>query len=150
MSVAQFMDHVRSSDLDAVKRALGCTPAVLQGRGAEQRTALHLAAAEGDANMLRLLLQHGADVAAMDAAGEVPLIVAARQGHLAVVRELLAGPGRRGLLRSMSKDGSTALHAAAAAGQGEVVSLLLEVGAPMDVRDRAGRTPLDLAPSGLM
>lgn len=58
------------------------------------------------------------------------------QGHLAVVRELLADAGRRSCLKSLSKDGSTALHVAAAAGQAEVVQLMLDAGARTDARDR--------------
>jgi hypothetical protein len=58
------------------------------------------------------------------------------QGHLAVVRELLADAGRRSCLKSLSKDGSTALHIATAAGQAEAVQLLLDAGARTDARDR--------------
>lgn len=65
-----------------------------------------------------------------------PAALPTRQGHVAAVQELLRDPGRRGLLRAMSRDGSTALHLAAAAGQEEVAGLLLVAGAPADVKDR--------------
>lgn len=58
------------------------------------------------------------------------------QGHLAVVKELIADAGRRSCLKLMAKDGSTALHIAAAAGRAEVVQLLMDAGARPDAKDR--------------
>jgi hypothetical protein len=81
MSLAHntFFNDVRHGDLAAVKRALARSRAVLHARGADQRTALHIAAEVGNHLVLRTLLQQGADYAAADAAGEVPLMLAARQ-----------------------------------------------------------------------
>jgi hypothetical protein len=82
MSVAgnYFFVDVRRGDLAAVKRALARQPGVLRVRGvADQRTALHVAAEVGNHLVLRTLLANGADYAAADAAGEVPLMLAARQ-----------------------------------------------------------------------
>lgn len=191
LSVNFFFSDVKRGDLAAVKRGLSTQPGVLHARaGPEQRTPLHAAAEVGNHLVLRTLLQQGADYGAVDAAGEVPLMLAARnvsdagrrdkaeggtvfvsgvvaanvcffasacshtrthstlhtstlcpqsittQGHLAVARELLADAGRRACLKSMSKDGSTALHIAAASTQAGVVQLLLDAGARTDVRDR--------------
>ena len=55
------------------------------------------------------------------------------------MRELLADAGRRACLKTLAKDGSTALHAAAAATQPAVVQLLLDAGARTDVRDRVSK-----------
>lgn len=80
MSVAQFLQHVRDGDLTAVKHAVECTPSVLHGCTAEeQRNALHVAAEAGAVNVLRFLLQQQVDFTAPDVAGEVPLMLAARQ-----------------------------------------------------------------------
>jgi ankyrin repeat protein len=55
---------------------------------------------------------------------------------MAVVRELIADAGRRSCLRAITKDGSTVVHIASAAGQAAVVQLLLDAGARADGRDR--------------
>jgi hypothetical protein len=79
-AINALMSDIRRGDLAAVKRALERQPALLHARaGAEQRTPLHVAAEVGNHLVLRTLLQQGADYAAADAAGEVPLMLAARQ-----------------------------------------------------------------------
>ena len=78
LSVASFFGDVKRGDLAAVKRALGRQPAVLHARAADGRTPLHAAAEVGNHLVLRTLLQLGADYAAADAAGELPLMLAAR------------------------------------------------------------------------
>lgn len=52
-------------------------------------TMLHWAASEGHENVCYWLLQRGADIQAKDSAGEIPLHLAARQGHTPVVKLLL-------------------------------------------------------------
>jgi ankyrin repeat protein len=50
-----------------------------------------------------------------------------------------------GNVRAASAQGDTALHGAAARGYGAIAKLLLDRGAPRDVRNRKGATPLDVA-----
>lgn len=66
------------------------------------------------------------------------------QGHLTVTKDLLADAGRRACVKSMAKDGSTALHLAAAAGHDDAVQLLLGAGARPDARDRVSAHRLGL------
>jgi ankyrin repeat protein len=80
LAINSFFADVRRGDLAAVKRALGRQAGVLHARaGSEQRTPLHIAADIGNHLVLRTLLQNGADYTAADSAGEVPLMLAARQ-----------------------------------------------------------------------
>jgi hypothetical protein len=80
VGLAAFCEEVKRGDLAAIKRALGAHPGLLHSKlGAAARTPLHVAAAGSHQLVLRLLLQHGADCAAADALGEVPLMVAARE-----------------------------------------------------------------------
>lgn len=50
------------------------------------QTALHMAAARGDVDQLKLILSHGADANKCDRDGVTPLRYAIRAGHLDVVK----------------------------------------------------------------
>ena len=103
---------------------------------------LHLAAAVGDVNLVKELLEKGANPNAKDRFNQTPLHFAARHGHVEVVKLLLeykADPNAK------DKDSVTPLHAAASNGRVDVVKLLLEYGADPKVEDKDGDTPLDLA-----
>ncbi|GES61532.1 ankyrin repeat-containing protein [Aspergillus terreus] len=73
--------------------------------------------------------------------GDTPLIWAARQGQVACVQKLVErDPDPARLI-----DGRAAIHDAAAAGQDQIVAVLLEAGVSVSLSDRDGRTPLELA-----
>jgi hypothetical protein len=71
-----------------------------------------------------------------------PLMLAAREGHVAMVRLLLE---RRGAVNAGNSDGVTPLYLAALEGHEEVVSLLLERGADTSRTIYLGYTPLSIA-----
>ena len=106
---------------------------------------LHLACYFGREDAARLLLDAGADPAAL-ATGHpsamAPLASAVAGGHPALVELLLASgapPSPR------QAGGFTPLHAAAARGDRKSCELLLSAGASRDERDDAGATPADHA-----
>ncbi len=68
---------------------------------------------------MTLLLGSGADVKAADEDGEVPLHLAAGQGHREIVTKLL---NKGADVKVTNKSGSTPLHYAAANGHREVVA----------------------------
>lgn len=106
------------------------------------RQALTKAATKGSLKILRLLLDHGADVHPKKENEISPLFKAAEAGHLAVVVELLdrkADPNWQG------KNGQTALFRAAEAGHLAVVEVLLERKADANWRAKNGQTALFLA-----
>jgi len=72
------------------------------------------------------------------------LLEAVRNGDLARLREFVSrSPG---LARAEGKEGYTALHLAACAGEWPMAACLLDAGADINARDRAeGRTPLHCA-----
>ncbi|MDR1303215.1 MAG: ankyrin repeat domain-containing protein [Puniceicoccales bacterium] len=89
-------------------------------------TALHLAAGKGHVEVVKLLLDAGADVNALDEEDCAALHLAAMKGHAEVVRALLRAPGADA--NATDAYGRTALHLAAEKGCREVVRVLLRAG----------------------
>ncbi len=125
------------------------TPASILGA-----TPFFLAAAAGDANIMRLLLAAGADP--LLTAGELmrPLMAAAgmtrlvdflpgeESSHLEAVK-LAVELGSD--VNETAKDGETALHAASFTGADTIVKFLVDKGANVDAKDKLGRTPWSMA-----
>jgi len=114
-----------------------------------RRTILHLAAASADmspspagADVVRALLQGGANASCTDATGETPLTLAVATDQSTVVVELLNAGSP---VDAQDVDGSTPLHGAARVGARNSAQVLLAHGAPTDVTDAKGFTPLDYA-----
>ncbi|RYP53370.1 hypothetical protein DL768_001615 [Monosporascus sp. mg162] len=106
---------------------------------------LRWAVETGDAEVVKLFLERGADVAVANKDGWTPLIAASSKGHIDVVRLLLATSGVNADLKD-SKSGQTPLNWAAANGYEAVVQLLLDTGkVDINSRDNNGRTPLQWA-----
>ena len=85
-----------------------------------------------DAAQVRRLITQGVDVNATDAAGDVPLIMAAYLGHAEITLLLLeAGADVSAVDPGMK---ATALHAAAYAGRTEPAKLLIEHGIDVDAQ----------------
>ncbi|PAA52464.1 hypothetical protein BOX15_Mlig020447g1, partial [Macrostomum lignano] len=105
---------------------------------------LHLAAGYNRTKIIRLLLQHGADVHAKDKGGLVPLHNACSYGHYEVA-ELLLQAGAS--VHAVDLWQFTPLHEAASKGRAEVCALLLAHSADPFHANCHGKTPADLAPT---
>ncbi|PRW56072.1 ankyrin PH and SEC7 domain containing secG-like [Chlorella sorokiniana] len=129
-------------------------------------TALHLAAYKGAADVVRLLLQFGADASAVAPDGRSPLLMAVNAGQRHAVAALLEGGAslesealldtavvsdrRRAdilklLLDAGARSWGTALVEAADRGLRLQVQLLLKAGCPIGSTDEKGRTALHAA-----
>ena len=102
------------------------------------------AGAEGRAEILKLTLAAGADLASLNRYGGTALIPAAHHGHVENVKILL---GTRIAIDHVNKLGWTALLEAVILGDGgaahtDIVRLLVDAGAKVDLADREGVTPL--------
>jgi uncharacterized protein len=122
----------------------------------EGATPLMRAAKNGDAPAMRLLLDHSADPAIVQKNRTTALMLAAGQGRglgvfakdyategalLEAVKVLVA----RGVdVNAVNDSGQTAMHFAAQASD-EIVRFLAEHGARLDVKDKQGRMPVDMA-----
>ena len=99
------------------------------GRDDYGRTALMFAAAAGDIEMARLLLENGAPINHQTDIGTTALMYAAAEGHVEIARLLLEN---RALINRQTNAGITALMYAVVEGHVEMARLLLENGAPVN------------------
>ncbi len=113
-------------------------------------TALHWAVGVGDEAAVRTLLARGADIEARTAQGQrTPLFVGVEKNALANVKAALASGADA---RVVDARGWTLLHAAVGwlgvrGADGAMVELLLAAGADRNVRNHAGETAYERAPS---
>lgn len=133
---AEIFDAVEAGDASRVRELLAEDPGLAGATSPEGLSALLWARYLARTEIAELL---------RDAKGELDLFEAAALGDAARVEALLEEDP--GLLDSRSPDGWTPLHLAAHFGHEEVVRLLLELGAEVDVRSRnvMANTPLHAA-----
>lgn len=122
--------------------------ATLDARDHSGSCPIHLAAACGHADVVRVLLQHGADVSGSNGVAQSPLHTAAAGIDSGDSVRLLLDAG--GDLKARDSAGRTPLHVAAFAGNTVVVSILVEGGAELEARGNiSNRTPLHEACASL-
>ncbi|XP_034973132.2 ankyrin repeat domain-containing protein 27 isoform X3 [Zootoca vivipara] len=111
----------------------------------EGLTPLHVASLHGRADLVSLLLKHGANLEAKDARHATPLHLASQNGHFQVVKCLIEYKAKQN-----KKDiyGNTPLIYACLNGCLEVAAFLLENGASVNLYNNQGNTPLHKAVIG--
>lgn len=110
-------------------------------RPEDQKNALHVAAEQGHAQVVELLLAHGAVVNAVAATDQsTPLVLASlKERNLPVVQALLEA---RADTRMKNGYGNTALHEACRFGNARIAQALLEARADPNTANHKGSTPL--------
>lgn len=126
---AAVNDHGRAQTL------LAAHPELLNARWIHDETVLHFLAVEGFVRGVKFLVEHGADVNAVNEFGDSALIDVTTLGNVDIARLLLAH-GADPNATSRTRDNP--LHTAAQGGNATLVALLLEAGA-----DARSRTDLD-------
>ena len=119
--------------------------AELQRRGisaGEYDRKLHDAAKDGDAELVKLLIDAGTDVNKANANEWTPLCTAAANGRTDCVK-LLINAGAD--VNKADEDSETPLFTAAANGHAECMKLLIAAGADVNKVDKEGWTPLCMA-----
>jgi len=108
----------------------------------DSRTALHLAASQGNTAVVEYLLEKKAEVNVKDRMGGTPLADALRHGHVQI-QSLLRSAGAQ----LLGMDTAVAMCNAAAVGDVDTVQALIRNGANPDAADMDKRTALHLAAS---
>ena len=101
-----------------------------------------MAARTGNVDLVRRLFQAGARVDAADEIGFTPVMEAARDGHIEVVRYLLAEGADPNHRSEASALFLAPMHMAGLSGSAEMVQLLADAGAEVDPKGREDGTPL--------
>jgi uncharacterized protein len=113
----------------------------MEARDAEDRTPLMVAALFGTPEVARVLVQHGANIAATEAQFRATALhFAAFKGDAKTVEVLLASSGVN--VDAKNRSGGSPLFVAARRGHLPVVKLLIAKGADFHLRDKDGKTVL--------
>src|SRR5262249_31761364 len=122
-------------------------------------TPLYRATKSTDLPVIRLLMEKGADPSIATADHTTPLMVAAGMGApLAATEDTIEGASKGEPIdavklfvqsgadvNAVNDQGFTAMHYAAQTGRNAIVEFLASKGAKLDLKNKAGKTPLDLA-----
>ena len=112
---------------------------------------IHIAANAGDAKLVNWILKNGGEVDCYDKEGLTALMIAARNGHIYVIAELLRGYAEinkrekdqhePGNFKKIISKGRTALHFAASTGQTRACIFLIGCQADKKIVDYDGNSP---------
>ena len=139
--------HGRTTLYYSIEKGREDEVVLLLERGAHLEGALHCAVSQRDLGLVRILLDAGAKVDAVDPNGWQPLHVAITKRHPDIVRLLIARDAHVDALTADQYQQS-ALHLAVMDGDVEMSRLLLDEGACIEDRDVDGKTPLLTASGG--
>ena len=137
-----LLDAAKSGDVNAVKFLFNYTSDICTTDDQYRNTPLIYAAANGHVEVVRVLLECGANVEKANAYQQTAIHGAAWYGYLEVCRLLLEWGAK---LNPRDKWKATPLHDAARWGNLSVVKLLVEKGADIKVKNGNGMTASDLA-----
>ena len=125
-----------------VSRLLELGADVNQRLAVRNGTVIHMAASKGNAEVVRLLVEHGADIEAEDEDGWTAVFYAALSGDLETI-QYLCDQGAD--IQRTTGEGFTPLIAGMENGQLEVARLLVELGVDIHARDSYGGSALWLS-----
>jgi ankyrin repeat protein len=140
-----LMNAVQNNDVDGVKKliAQGVNVSELD---ANQDAPLVMAAYQGHTEIVRLLLEAGADVTAVDPGMKATALHAASYAGRTEAAKLLI-EYHIDINKQGPVNGYTALHDAIWQNNIETAKVLIEAGANLTLKSHSGETPLDFARS---
>lgn len=141
--VIQFYESEleQSNQLSRIEELLMNDAADVDEKDDSGNTALHHASIRSNGvKLVELLLRFNSDVNVENCRGDAPLTIAARQGHLEIMRLLLDNGAN--VDKADYDDDSTPLHLACLQKEIKMVKLLLARGADVNALDHDKETPL--------
>lgn len=133
---------VRDGDIAKVKALLEKNPELVSASLENGMTPLLLAAPRGEMELIKLLVDSGADVKAAYPNGFTVLDTAVYLGNKEAVKLLIT---KGADVNTKSKSGTTPLLFSITRGHKEILDILIKNGASLDVTDKTGSSPLLLA-----
>lgn len=134
----------KEGNYTVVSELLKCGYRSLEAKNQDGQTAVHLASRMGKDEILKKLIESGANINCRDTAGYTPLHYAC-QSNLPNTVRILVQIGYANVQVRNTETGWVPLHEAASRGHKEVVQVLLSLNAPLRPRTLANDTPADLA-----
>merc|ERR1719205_367778 len=139
------------NDHTNVAKFLITNGAMINAKDKDESTPLHFAARSGNVGIVKLLIENGAIIDAQKKYRYTPLFETIKTSkyvhasHAAIAKILI----KNGANIDMEKeDGYTPLHEAAWASNTEMVNMLIDQGANVNIRDQWGQSALDIAKRG--
>ena len=137
-----LFEAVEKGDVEELKKLIA-KGADVDAKNQEGWPLLVLAAKEGHADIVRILIKNRAQINVRDDEwGLTPLHIAAHQGHVDVVKVLIDAGMHSARLNAHARWGHTPLEYAASRGHKDVVELLLAKGADIEAADDWNNTAL--------
>jgi ankyrin repeat protein len=140
LQLAAAQERSHTQDETKVMTVLLDHGADVNAADSRNETPLQVASMRANAVLVKLLLDRGAKPEIADVDGMTPLLWASASDTYVPVIGMLLDHGAKS--DAAGAFGMTALHLAAANGAPKAAELLLSRGAPLDVVDKEGRTPL--------
>lgn len=147
-----LLENCKSDNVSLAKQACGAGADVTHC-DPRKKSALHIASARGNAELVQYLLEEGANIDAKDGLTQTSLLLACdgkKESH-ALVAQLLLERGGRNLLEAVDREGRTALMRAVLRRNEAVVRVLIAEGSlsALTVRDKCGLNAIEMAQGGL-
>lgn len=145
---ADIFAAAKGGSLNYVKKFIEADPKLVNMRSALKDTPLHWATSCGCTEIVKYLVEKGADVNATNLTGKTPLHLAAMRSNKEYIKLFIAAKADVNIKADDPTDdssGETCLHMAVARSKPEIVELLLEAKADVKLTTKAGVSALDLA-----
>jgi ankyrin repeat protein len=138
----------KGNNLEYVKKFVEADPKLVNERSALKDTPLHWATSCGCTEIVKYLVEKGADVNAQNLTGKTPLHLATLRSNKDYMKLFIAAKANPNIKADDPTDdssGETCLHFAVARCKPDIVELLLEAKADVKATTKSGATALEYA-----